>query len=232
MLIEGTLLALAVLVWKKMGKEEKWDAEREAMYQSALEHLKGPSGVERLYAIAAECEKQGFHSKAYALRARAKLRDTDAATKKVRHEAFLKGMRSTNVEGILKLAKTFEAISATGAADRLRKRAANLEAGINDDMDNTPPAAPPAAAAPPAPEGVKTGVEAKPTIPDEAPQAEPAAVEEQIPPPVVVRRRAAKAPVVEGFDSIEAAKAAINGSNGKHTVETVTTQEGSDEASP
>ena len=233
MLIEGTLLALAVLTWKKLGKEEKWDAEREAMYQSALEHLKGPAGVERLRAIAAECEKKGFHAKAYALRKRAELRSTDAATKRARHEAYLKGMKSANVEGILKLAATFEKISATGAAANLRKHAENVQNGVDDTLTEQTPA-PQTEAAQPASDGVKTGVEAKATLPDEAPHVEPEKAEAAIPPPVVVKRRNAKAAQVEvqGFDSLEAAKASLNGSNGKHSTEEPITTEGADAASP
>lgn len=182
MLIEATLLGLAVLTWKKLGKKEEWTPAREEMYQSALEHLKGPAGVERLNQIAAECEKQGFHAKAYALRARAKLRSTDAATKKARHEAYLKAMSSTNVPAILKMAMGFEKLSATGAAKNLRKHAENVQNGIDDSVATTEDviAAPPpqnanveVPAATPGPSDVPAARAKAPTLPDPVEAAPP-----------------------------------------------------------
>ena len=231
MLIEATLLGLAVLTWKKLGKKEEWNDEREAMYRSALEHLKGPAGVEKLLVIAAECEKQGFHEKSYALRKRAALRSTDAKTKKVRHEAYLKGMASTNVEGILKLAKTFENISATGAAANLRKHAENVQNGVDDTIpDETVP--PPAAqgasvAAPAAAPGLVDVPAARtkaPTLPEEAPQVDPAAAEAQIPPAVVEgkpKRRVVSVP--KGFNTVVEAKTELT--NGASHVEPLSTEE-------
>ena len=198
MLIEATLLGLAVLTWKKLGKKEEWTPAREEMYQSALEHLKGPAGVERLNQIAAECEKQGFHAKAYALRARAKLRSTDAATKKARHEAYLKGMASTNVPVILKMAMGFEKISATGAAKNLRKHAENVQNGIDDSVATTEEviAAPPpqnanveVPAAAPGPADVPAARAKAPTLPDEVEARSPEKAEAQIPPPSLRENR-------------------------------------------
>lgn len=231
MLIEATLLGLAVLTWKKLGKKEEWNDKREEMYQSALEHLKGPAGVERLRAIAAECEKQGFHEKAYALRKRADLRSTDAKTKKARHEAYLKGMASQNVPGILKLAQSFEAISATGAAKNLRKHAENVQNGIDDTIEpkitaeNASTEGPAIPAGPPT--KTPTGENVRepevrtkaPSLPDEVPQEEPAVAEAKIPPPAAQRKARVKP---EAFDDIEAAKAAVNG---KGHAEVIPTQE-------
>jgi hypothetical protein len=236
MLIEATLLGLAVLTWKKLGKKEEWTPAREEMYQSALEHLKGPAGVAKLREIADSCEKNGFHAKAFALRERAKLRATDANVKKARHEAYLKGMRSTNVPGILALAASFEKISATGAAKNLRKHAENVQNGIDDTFAVDTPEVP---APPPAPSGAmnnqadtpmarastpvatRTGEvrEKAPTLPDEVPQEEPAKAEAKIPPPAPQRKARVKP---EGFDDIEAAKAAVNG---KGHAEVIPTQE-------
>lgn len=129
MLMEATILGLAVLTWKKLGKREEWTAEREAMYQSALENLTGPLGVNQLLVIAKECDEKGFHVKAYGLRQRAKLRAQDVKTKQAHREAFRKGMQSDNVEGILRLAAAFERYTATGAAARLRARAEWIVAG-------------------------------------------------------------------------------------------------------
>lgn len=223
MLIEATLLGLAVLTWKKLGKKEEWTPAREEMYQSALEHLKGPAGVAKLREIADSCEKNGFHAKAFALRERAKLRATDTNVKKARHEAYLKGMRSTNVPGILALAASFEKISATGAAKNLRKHAENVQNGIDDTMAASEPEVP---TPPPAPSGAMNDqadappARAKaPTLPDEVPQQEPAVAETRIPPPAPQRKARVKP---EGFDDIEAAKAAVNG---KGHAEVIPTQE-------
>jgi hypothetical protein len=242
MLIEATLLGLAVLTWKKLGRKEEWSDKREEMYQSALEHLKGPAGVAKLREIADSCEKNGFHAKAFALRERAKLRATDANVKKARHEAYLKGMRSQNVPGILALAASFEKISATGAAANLRKHAENVQNGVDDIVEPTitaanassegsaipapPPGKTPSAGAPSDREPIEAKAE---MIPDEAPRAEPAVAEAQIPPPVVRRRGGQKPP--EGFesrsDAFEAAKSATT--NGAAHVEP--THEPEDQAS-
>jgi hypothetical protein len=216
MLIEATLLGLAVLTWKKLGKKEEWNEKREEMYQSALEHLTGPAGVAKLREIASECEKHGFHAKAHALRKRADLRNTDVKVKKQRHEAYLKGMQSTNVPAILKLAAAYEAITATGAARNLRKHAENVQSGVDDTFAVDTPEVPAPTTAPSGamndqvddPKVQASAREKVSTLPDEAPRAEPAVAEQQIPPPVIVRRRG-KPP--EGFDSLEAAQKATNG---------------------
>src|SRR5580704_17194734 len=108
MLIEATLLGIGVLVWKKLGQGHEWTPEHEEMYQAALEDLKGEAGVAKLREIAAQCEKNGHHVKAFALRRRADLRDTPAKVKKERHEVFRRAMRSTNIEAMLKVAAGFE----------------------------------------------------------------------------------------------------------------------------
>lgn len=229
MLIEATLLGLAVLTWKKLGKKEEWNDDREAMYQSALEHLKGPAGVERLRVIAAQCEKQGFHEKAYALRKRADLRATDAKTKRARHEAYLKGMASTNIEGILKLAKTFENISATGAAANLRKHAENVQNGVDDTLQTVETTPAPAPEEPPVKASTVADAPAArakaPTLPDEVEARSPEKAEEQIPPAVVEgkpkRRVVAVAP--KPFSSVVEAKTELT--NGASHVEPLSTEE-------
>jgi hypothetical protein len=133
MLIEATLLGLAVLSWKKLGKTAEWTPEHEEMYQNALEHLKGAAGVRRLREIAAECDKQGHHVKASTLRKRADLRDADEKVKAARRQALEKGLSSTNIQGILRLAEAFEAATATSAARALRERAEFLR----DPMSST-----------------------------------------------------------------------------------------------
>jgi hypothetical protein len=128
MLIEVTLLGLAVLVWKKLGQGHEWTPEHEEMYQNALEHLKGEAGVAKLREIADVCEKNGHHVKAFALRARANLRATPANVKKERHAVYVKAMKSTNIPAMLKVAAAFEAITSTQAAKNIRARVEELQA--------------------------------------------------------------------------------------------------------
>jgi hypothetical protein len=128
MLIEVTLLGLAVLVWKKLGQGHEWKPEHEEMYQAALENLKGEAGVAKLREIADVCEKNGHHVKAFALRARANLRATPAHVKKERHAVYVKAMKSTNIPAMLKVAAAFEAITSTQAAKNIRARVEELQA--------------------------------------------------------------------------------------------------------
>jgi hypothetical protein len=182
MLVEATLLGLAILTWKKLGKKPEWTAEHEEMYVSALEHLKGPAGVAKMLEIADTCEKEGFPVKAAALRKRAALRGTDDATKRARRAAFDKGMQSVNVQGILRLAKTFEDISATGAAGALRDHARDVEAGTFRPDPEAVPQQPATAATRAAPQTIPSPPPSESGLPPEA-----AAVEEDkaaIPPVV------------------------------------------------
>jgi hypothetical protein len=152
MMMEAVLLGLGVLVWKKLGQGHEWTAEHEEMYQNALEHLKGEAGVAKLREIANACEKNGHHAKAFALRKRADLRSAPAVVKAQRHEAYLKGMQSENIAGILKLAAALESISATGAAKNLRDRADALQAKKDGLIPDPPEPAVQARVEPPTPE--------------------------------------------------------------------------------
>lgn len=123
MLIEGTLIALAIAAWRKSGKKEMTQ-EQEEIYIGAMENLAVP---EKLRKLADVFEKQGFRIHAKMLRGRATLRETAKTSKgQERREAYEKGMKSTNPEAIERLAIAFESVTATGAALALRKRAAEL----------------------------------------------------------------------------------------------------------
>jgi len=231
MLIEATLLGLAILTWKNLGKKEEWTAEREAMYQSALEHLRGPAGVAKLREIADECEKHGFHAKAYALRKRAELREAGAKLRRARHEAFLKGMKSQNIDGIRKLADAFEGATLVAACRRLRLRADRLEHGepdVFEDSEMAPPAQAKQAESQPQAEEPKTAPASPrakaPSAPD-LPEEAPAVPETRAPIPAEVpEKRQAQ---VKSFDTREQAIAAVNG---RQHVEVTPIQEGSDVA--
>jgi hypothetical protein len=210
MLIEATLVGLGILVWRKLGQTKEWTAENEEMYQAALEHLKGEAGVAKLYEIADACEKNGHHTKAFALRERAKLRSTPEKVKRERKAVYMKAMQSENVAGILKVAAAFESITATGAAANLRARATELQAA-QDAMTGAPtPEVPQARVAPtppgeqahepsPAPEQTPVAqaasesivTEAEPVV-QEAPKAQPA------------RARVSRAREVSGLQEVRA----------------------------
>lgn len=130
MLVEGTVVALALAAWYRSGKRGKLTPERESIYLQALEHL---TDTTKLRTMADEYEKVGLPLKAKMLRKRADLRDLPKEKKVAYHEAYLKGMESTNIEGIRTLAKTFEVMTATGAAAKLRERADKL---IQDALIN------------------------------------------------------------------------------------------------
>ena len=169
--------------------------EHRAAYAEAFAELEGigfavPDDPGLSYEIANACEKNGHHAKAFALRKRAELRSAPAAVKAQRHEAYLKGMQSENIGGILKLAAALESISATGAAKNLRDRADALQAK-KDGLIPDPPEPPmqarvePEPAAPeerPAPQRV---VEAEPSVTSEGLQEVRAARTTPAPPPII-----------------------------------------------
>jgi hypothetical protein len=123
MLVESVLLTLAIAAWRKAGQKGQWNAKREEMYQGALKKLRDP---DKLIKLADLLEKDGHHAKAYVLRKRAQLRQQTEEQKKLRRDAFEKGMKSEKIDAILSLAKVFESLTATGAAKALRERASYL----------------------------------------------------------------------------------------------------------
>jgi hypothetical protein len=215
MLIEATLLGIGVLVWKKLGQGHEWTPEHEEMYQAALEDLKGEAGVAKLREIAAQCEKNGHHVKAFALRRRADLRDTPAKVKKERHEVFRRAMRSTNIEAMLKVAAGFESITATQAASEIRQRVEWLQS----QQDRVVPDAPEAQAPPPAEptQEVRVAEQPAPTEPapvvEEAPvvqaQAQPEPQQEApAPPPPAAKARVASRPRARGEGDLQQVRSA------------------------
>ena len=194
MLIEATLVGLGILVWRKLGATKEWTAENEEMYVAALEHLKGEAGVAKLYEIADACEKNGHHTKAFALRERAKLRSTPLKVKQERKAVYERAMKSENVVGILKVAAAFESITATGAAANLRARAAALQAA-QDSMTGAPT---------PEPTAQTRVVEAEPEAP--APQAAPEPAAQAAPEPVVAEVE----PVVQETPKAQPARARVS----------------------
>jgi hypothetical protein len=180
MLVESVLLTLAIAAWRKAGQKGQWNAKREEMYQGALKKLRDP---EKLIKLADLLEKDGHHAKAYVLRKRAQLRATTEEQKKLRRDAFEKGMKSEKIDAILALAKVFEGLTATGAAKALRDRATylrqrNADAEVKQWKADDAKKAASSDLAPPQVE-VK---EEPPTTPDK-PSTIPAPVQPQAPTP-------------------------------------------------
>lgn len=133
-------LAVAVGIKKKPEVPEQWRAQRAMIYQTALESH--DSRQLRIMAKAfadADCRPE-----AVMLYLRADLAEAPPSVKAERRAALKRGLASFNSSAVRNLASAFMGIGATGAADRLMKRANDLDAG----RIAPPPA--PALSAPPA----------------------------------------------------------------------------------
>jgi hypothetical protein len=164
-LLETVLIVLAYGAYKKSSSKGVLTPEREKAYKSALENLKVPDALRKLADV---YEKEGLEIEASMLRRRADLHAQPRTTKKAHREAFDKGMRSSDVEAIERLADAFESMTATGSAAALRRHAADVrraaeEAPVVEERERTPEeelgpapsvAVPPAASSSPATEAV------------------------------------------------------------------------------
>jgi hypothetical protein len=97
--------------------------ERKKLYESAL---KGQLKPEALRELAGGFEQEGLTNEAEMLRKRAALKEIPKDQKKARNQAFRTAIGSDDPEGIEELASAFEEQGATGAAARLKERAAAL----------------------------------------------------------------------------------------------------------
>jgi hypothetical protein len=121
--VETVLAFLVYGAWKKSSQKGVLTPEREKAYKSALENLKVPDALRKLADV---YEKEGLEIEAAMLRRRADLHAQPRATKKAHREAFDKGMRSSDVEAVERLADAFESMTATGSAAALRRHAADV----------------------------------------------------------------------------------------------------------
>lgn len=122
-LLEITIGALVFGAWKKSEKKGILTPEREKVYLAALADLHDPVELRKLADV---FEKNGLGVEATMLRRRADLRGQTAEQKQARREAYDKGMASSDVVAVERLADAFESITATGAAMALRKHAADV----------------------------------------------------------------------------------------------------------
>lgn len=130
LLLPVSIVALGGAAWYAHTRRDKAvtpqvAAERQAVFQSALDNVKDPI---KLREIAKTFREQGLNAEADLLEKRAALRELPQDVKDGRREAFKKGMASSNPTEIRALANLFEQEGATGAAKALRDVAAGLEA--------------------------------------------------------------------------------------------------------
>jgi ATP-dependent DNA ligase len=138
-LIPIVVIGLAGLgVWKVRSKKGVMTKERQAIFETAMRVLQDP---DKLRQLADAYQKEGLKAQADLLRKRADLRELPPDVKEGRRDAFRKGMASTNIAEIEKLAAMFEKETATGAAKALRDHAKALKAAA-DALKHDVPAHP------------------------------------------------------------------------------------------
>lgn len=97
--------------------------DRERIYTQAMNTLADPAGLRQL---AAAFENAKLFSHAEMLRKRAALRELPDDVKKARRDAFKSVMASTDKKAVLAFAQKMQDEGCTGAAAKLRERAAGL----------------------------------------------------------------------------------------------------------
>jgi|SRR6185436_1190922 len=113
--------------WKKTGRGKKpkgLTAERQLLFDNTMTDERDPEKIRKiadLFALDPTLKTQ-----TELLRRRAALGDAPAEIKEARREAFRKGMRSTNPQGIEDLADAYEKCGALGSAKALRLYAKGL----------------------------------------------------------------------------------------------------------
>lgn len=126
MLVESTFAVLVFLAWRKVSGRKGMTAERRDIYLSAMEHLSNPKDLRDL---ADGYEKDGLPIEASMLRKRADLREM-CQNQPEKWENFRAVCEraiqkpDANPQALEDMASAFEAMTATGTAAKLRKRAA------------------------------------------------------------------------------------------------------------
>jgi hypothetical protein len=123
MLVESAFAVLVLLAWRKVRGRKGMTQERKDIYLAALEHLADPKALREL---ADGYERDGLPIEASMLRKRADLR----AMPKEKWENFRAlceraiQKKDSNPQALDEMASAFDAMTATGTAAKLRKRAA------------------------------------------------------------------------------------------------------------
>jgi hypothetical protein len=123
MLVETAFGILVLLAWSKVRGRKGMTKERKDIYLDALEHLSDPKALREL---ADGFEKDGLPIEASMLRKRADLRAMPRE-KWENYRALCERAISkpdSNPEALDEMASGFDALTATGTAAKLRKRAA------------------------------------------------------------------------------------------------------------
>jgi hypothetical protein len=133
----GAILA----AWKKSSKRGKLTPEREKIFVEALENIKvdrassdpdvasGKRAKEMFHKLADAYQKQGLTIQANILRKRGDLLGASQEDKDKRRALYDKAIVSFNTSPMLTIAQHFEDLTATGAADTIRKRVKDIQVG-------------------------------------------------------------------------------------------------------
>jgi len=123
MLVEVAFVSLVFLAWRKVQGRKGMTQERKDIYLAALEHLADPVALREL---ADGYERDGLSVEASMLRKRADLRSMPKEKwenfRALCERAIQK--QDANPQALDEMASAFDAMTATGTAAKLRKRAA------------------------------------------------------------------------------------------------------------
>jgi hypothetical protein len=123
MLVEAAFASLVFLAWRKVRGRKGMTQERKDIYLDALEHMVNPADLRTL---ADGYKKEGLPIEASMLRKRADLREMPREKwenfRAICEHAIQKP--DTNPQALDEMAQAFDAMTATGTAIKLRKRAA------------------------------------------------------------------------------------------------------------
>ncbi|MDA4132186.1 MAG: hypothetical protein OK454_03555 [Thaumarchaeota archaeon] len=123
MLVEAAFASLVFLAWRKVRGRRGMTKERRDIYLDALEHMVNPADLRTL---ADGYESEGLPIEAEMLRKRAELREMPREKwenfRAICERAIQKP--DANPQALDEMAVAFEAMTATGTAMKLRKRAA------------------------------------------------------------------------------------------------------------
>lgn len=128
-MVEAAFASLVLLAWRKVRNRKGMTQERKDIYLAALEHLVDPVALREL---ADGYEKDGLPIEASMLRKRADLRAMPREKwenfRAICERAIQKP--DANPEALDEMAQAFDAMTATGTAAKLRKRAAERRTEI------------------------------------------------------------------------------------------------------
>jgi hypothetical protein len=111
-------------------------ATRQAIFGQALNSKLPP---DKLRAMAKAYRDSGMMAEAHMLDLRVALAEAPPEVKEARRQALKAGLASDNVPAIRDLARAFESLGATGAADKLREYAGAVEQTQHEQQESAAP---------------------------------------------------------------------------------------------